>query len=176
MVVSTFHEVAQESLASQGKKELEWLLVRLGKIRPKIILEIGVHQGYSIKTWEDAFWPNKIIGIENDPHDLKYKDFDLVVGDSHNPETVLRVKKLLNGEKVDFLFIDGDHMYEGVKNDFEMYKSFVREGGIIAFDDMDLFGHPQVQVYNFWDELLNSKKFFMESSHTDSNGIGILYV
>ena len=31
------------------------------------------------------------------------------------------VKRILGSEKVDFIFIDGDHMYEGVKRDFEMH-------------------------------------------------------
>jgi hypothetical protein len=30
---------------------------------------------------------------------------------------------------VDFLFIDGDHTYEGVKKDFEMYSPLVRREG-----------------------------------------------
>jgi len=36
----------------------------------------------------------------------------------------------------DFLFIDGDHTYEGVEGDFEMYSPLVRRGGIIAFHDI----------------------------------------
>jgi hypothetical protein len=34
------------------------------------------------------------------------------------------------------LFIDGDHTYEGVRRDFEMYSPLVRKGGIIAFHDI----------------------------------------
>jgi len=41
------------------------------------------------------------------------------------------VKKILAGRQVDFLFIDGDHSYEGVKKDFEMYSSLVRKGGVV---------------------------------------------
>jgi predicted O-methyltransferase YrrM len=42
----------------------------------------------------------------------------------------------LKDNKVDFLFIDADHSYEGVKKDFEMYSPLVRKGGIIAFHDI----------------------------------------
>ena len=39
-----------------------------------------------------------------------------------------------NGE-IDFLFIDGDHRYEGVKGDIETWVPRVRDGGIVAFHD-----------------------------------------
>ena len=43
---------------------------------------------------------------------------------------------MLPENSIDFLFIDGDHSYEGVKNDFEMYKPLVSKGGIIVLDDI----------------------------------------
>ena len=36
---------------------------------------------------------------------------------------------------VDFIFIDGDHNYEAVKRDFELYYPKVREDGLIFFHD-----------------------------------------
>jgi predicted O-methyltransferase YrrM len=47
-----------------------------------------------------------------------------------------KIEGILKGRKVDFLFIDADHSYEGVKKDFEMYSPLVRKGGIIAFHDI----------------------------------------
>jgi len=38
-------------------------------------------------------------------------------------------------EAIDFLFIDGDHSYEGVKADYERHKVKVRPGGLIALHD-----------------------------------------
>ncbi len=57
-------------------------------------------------------------------------------GDSHSPQTKVRVAEWLAGNKLDFLFIDGDHSLPGVAQDFEMYGPFVRSGGIIAFHDI----------------------------------------
>jgi len=56
--------------------------------------------------------------------------------DSHKTETLEQVESILQGRKVDFLFIDGDHTYEGVKKDFEMYSPLVGQGGMIAFHDI----------------------------------------
>ena len=43
----------------------------------------------------------------------------LIQGDSHNIETLKDIKAILRDNKVDFLFIDANHSYEGVKKDFE---------------------------------------------------------
>jgi len=39
--------------------------------------------------------------------------------------------------KIDFLFIDGDHSYEGVKKDFELYSTLLTDKGIIVIHDTD---------------------------------------
>ena len=36
---------------------------------------------------------------------------------------------------LDFVFLDGDHWYEGVKNDIEVWRPKVRTGGILAGHD-----------------------------------------
>lgn len=67
--------------------------------------------------------------------DILLKIF-LIRADSHDIRTLDVVKRILGGHKLDFLFIDGDHTYEGVKKDFEMYSPLVRKGGLIAFHDI----------------------------------------
>lgn len=44
---------------------------------------------------------------------------------------------ILQGIKIDVLFIDGDHSYEGVKKDFELYSKILSPNGIIIFHDTD---------------------------------------
>ena len=39
--------------------------------------------------------------------------------------------------KIDVLFIDGDHSYEGVKTDFELYSNIMNDKGIIIIHDTD---------------------------------------
>lgn len=41
------------------------------------------------------------------------------------------------GIQIDFLFIDGDHSYEGVKTDFDLYSQILSENGIIVIHDTD---------------------------------------
>ena len=39
--------------------------------------------------------------------------------------------------KIDFLFIDGDHSYEGVKLDFNLYSTILSDNGVIIIHDTD---------------------------------------
>jgi Methyltransferase domain len=44
---------------------------------------------------------------------------------------------VLQDIKIDFIFIDGDHSYEGVKKDFDLYSSILSENGVIILHDTD---------------------------------------
>jgi predicted O-methyltransferase YrrM len=55
---------------------------------------------------------------------------------SHESSTLDQVKRLFKGQQIDMLFIDGDHTYEGVKMDWEMYSQLVRPGGLVVFHDV----------------------------------------
>ena len=44
---------------------------------------------------------------------------------------------VLQDIKIDFLFIDGDHSYEGVKRDFELYTQLLTDNGVIIIHDTD---------------------------------------
>jgi predicted O-methyltransferase YrrM len=71
---------------------------------------------------------------------------------SHDESTRQALLDILAGRRVDFLFIDGDHSYEGVARDFEMYAPLVAKSGIVAFHD--IVPHPELpacEVDRFWD-------------------------
>jgi predicted O-methyltransferase YrrM len=44
-------------------------------------------------------------------------------------------------DELDFVFVDGDHSYEGVKKDFDTYATKLKSGGIIALHDARLFSN-----------------------------------
>jgi len=157
--------------------EVERLLKILKRLKPKYILEVGTARGGTLLLWtrvaaEDAV----IVSIDIPrgpfgggypwPRKLVYKLFAwgrqrivLIREDSHSLETLEEVKKVLGGNRLDFLFIDGDHSYEGVKKDYELYSSLIREGGIVALHDIvpgpsELVGG----VPRFWNELKQGLK------------------
>ena len=68
--------------------------------------------------------------------------------------------------KIDYLHIDGDHSYEGVKKDFELYSTIMSENGIITIHDTDQNYHntflvPDNQKENF-DSFDGPAKFIKE--------------
>jgi len=90
-------------------------------------------------------------------------------------------RESLKTNEIDFLFIDGDHTYEGVLQDFEMYSPLVKRGGIIAFHDInDTQKHRDRNVYvgKLWDELKDDPRFtsIEFNSNLDWAGIGVLVV
>jgi cephalosporin hydroxylase len=101
----------------------------------------------------------------------------VITGDSHEQKSKQAVEDLLGEEKLDFLFIDGDHSYEGVKADFEDYKGFVRPGGLIAFHDIVDSEYHRARgchVSKFWNELQGEK---VEFNHgLEWGGIGCVTV
>ena len=48
--------------------------------------------------------------------------------------------------KIDYLHIDGDHSYEGVKKDFELYSTIMNENGLITIHDTDKHYHDTLVV------------------------------
>ncbi len=48
-----------------------------------------------------------------------------------------------DGTPIAFLWIDGDHSYEMVKKDFEVWSPYLVEGGIVAFHDTDTWEGPR---------------------------------
>ena len=77
----------------------------------------------------------------------------LIRADSHDKITLEKVLSIYQ-ESIDFLFIDGDHTYEGVKKDFEMYSPLVVDKGIIAFHDVAPHTPESgCEVNKFWNEI-----------------------
>jgi predicted O-methyltransferase YrrM len=188
---------------SQSRWEFRQLLENVAEIRPRRMLEIGTANGGSLFAFMRVCAPDAHVISVDLPHGKFgggypiwkvpiYKSFgergqrlDLLRGDSHSPETLASVKSLLGGETLDFLFIDGDHSYEGVRHDFESYRSLVRPGGLIAFHDIAP-PHAGVSkemydpgdVPQFWTELkaqYGGQEFVDPSGH-GCFGIGIIAV
>ena len=103
----------------------------------------------------------------------------LLRGDSHGNEMLERVKAALGGQALDYLFIDGDHTYDGVKRDFELYVPLVRKGGIVVLHD--IAEHPPAlgcEVSRFWKQVKSKYRHteIIRDLRQGWGGIGVLYV
>ena len=105
------------------------------------------------------------------------QEVHLLRADSHAPNTFGGVQQLLRGKSLDFLFIDGDHRYEGVKSDYEMYAPLVAKGGLIGFHDIVPGpAHEVGGVPKFWQELKQgrSAREFVADWKQGGYGIGLI--
>ena len=129
----------------QHRPEIAGLLNYISSIEPRCVCEIGTYEGGTNFLISQAL-PTVDLAIGLDLYvqhtallrHYCHKDRELhyLNGSSYTSGTVASVENILGGRKLDFLFIDGDHRYEGVKQDFLSYRHLVREGGIIAFHDI----------------------------------------
>lgn len=177
----------------QIPSEIKFLLNKVAISKPKVVVEIGTKMGGTLFLFTKVATENaQIISIDfPDGHGGGYSNsrcnfyklfavppqrIELIQGDSHKENTKSRLMNLLEGKKIDFLFIDGDHSQEGVRNDFEMYSPFVRAGGIIAFHDIK----PTTEnswsgVIPFWNSIKSKHKSEEYLGEEDSwGGIGVI--
>jgi predicted O-methyltransferase YrrM len=156
----------------QVRSELIGLGHELRRLRPKVGMEIGTFKGGTLFVLSMLADPNATLISVDLPRgefgggymrarEIVFRKFKrpgqslhCIRANSHQAETVESVKRALSGRSLDYLFIDGDHTYEGVKKDFELYAPFVRKGGFIALHD--IFAHQpehRCEVDVFWAEL-----------------------
>jgi predicted O-methyltransferase YrrM len=70
--------------------------------------------------------------------------YQYLQGDSQTQDMVNKLKNLTYN--IDILFIDGDHSYQSVINDFTLYEGLVNKGGYIVFDDYYDIGCPGTKI------------------------------
>lgn len=179
---------------AQNKSEIERAGEFVSKLNIKNFMEIGTDKGGTFVVWSALSSKNDGIRISLDiPHGPWGQNFDLanrnswltrmgsnvhiLEGDSHSEKSLSAVQEILNGEKLDFLFIDGDHSYLGVKLDYYMYRQFVKPGGWIGFHDIkmtDFHIGAGCRVDILWNELIGEKVEII--SEDNWGGIGFIRV
>ena len=170
----------------KNKKDGNFLLRHIEKIKPKNFLEIGVFHGvtsrnvceilYSLhgndfkftgidlfsndkKVLNDEHAPKTTFSnplktiyynfiIRSDPYNIKSvnkllrkfeKNINIIKGNSND------VLKEINLDGIDYVFLDGGHKYETVKNDLENLTQIVNNKGTILCDDYNLSYAPGIK-------------------------------
>lgn len=91
---------------------------------------------------------------ENIDHFNVYgREYKIIPGNSHNSDVQKSAKKKVGDAGVDFLFLDGDHSHNGVRQDFYDYIDLVNSGGVIVFDDYDFIKTVRSGVDSIVDEI-----------------------
>jgi cephalosporin hydroxylase len=108
---------------------------------------------------------------------LKDGKSSLVIGFSNEARVVGDIYRMFP-DGIDALFIDGDHAYNAVLQDWLLYEPLVRAGGIVAFHDIKLETLPDRGPKGFLADLAagkidREKRYeIREILHSSYHGIG----
>jgi predicted O-methyltransferase YrrM len=193
MIARTFHYSGAFLQPIQIEEELVSLVQDVKRLDPRTVVEIGTSMGGTLYLWTRLARPDAVIvsidlpggqfgGGYSPLRTAIYRRFaresqelHLVRADSHDNSTLEHLKSLLGGGSIDFLFIDGDHTYEGVKRDWEMYSPLVRPGGLVAFHDV-AGNYETTQVKRLWDVIKLDHQYREYMVHPRGQyGIGVLF-
>jgi hypothetical protein len=106
------------------------------------IIKWGGQYHYCVDTWECNPSQRGDGGSPQSWHDENYrqviermKPYDGRYEILRGPST--KMAQMIPSDSLDFINVDADHSYEGVKNDIESYWPKLKRGGIICFHDFE---------------------------------------
>ncbi len=145
---------------------------RAGETPLRTVVEVGTQVGGTFWLWCQLAEPDALLVSIDLPGGIhgggateeqvevirgyarERQTLEFLLTDSHDPATRAELQRILDGREVDLLMIDGDHTYDGVRQDYLFYAPLVAEGGLIAFHD--IVPHPtlpEVRVHDLWPQL-----------------------
>lgn len=175
---------------SQFSPELDNLIALYCELKPMTVLEIGTQHGGTLWHWlHQAPDGAKVMNIDPLLTSVDCPGMDLlriwkswarnevelrtIVGLSQDAKTWSEAIEWL-GETIDFLFIDGDHTYRGVRRDWELYAGRAK---VIAFHDL-VKHQPHFGVTKLFAEIkadgYETKEFFSQGNQK-GGGIGVVF-
>jgi predicted O-methyltransferase YrrM len=183
---------------AQVPSEFKRLADIVAEMKPKTVLEIGTYHGGTLFAFCKLADPTATIisldlpgGAFGGGHSRLHlntlrrfaqpdQHLDFLRCNSHDVTTLGRVQNILQGKSLDFLFIDGDHSYEGAKQDFDLYSPLVHPGGMIAFHDVAEHtqkGYETCEVSRVWHEIKLRYRHteIIENPLQGWAGIGVVY-
>lgn len=176
---------------NQDRGELTALTKAVADLKPRAIVEIGTRDGGTLLVWSRCSpllarlvsidLPGGIHGGGYPTQRERFYrlfaegrpglSFHLLRQDSQTEAAREAVISALDGQPIDFLFIDGDHRCAGVSRDYALYAPLVRPGGLIAFHDIrPNASDSSIEVWRLWDEIRASGAVTREIIHEPYGG------
>ncbi len=159
---------------------------------PSIGVEVGVAEGnsskdfldngletlYSVDAWQTLNQKGDG-GYEQEWHDKNYADAKERLARFKERSIIIKglsqeVAEGFENESIGFLYLDGDHSYEGVKRDLEAWVPKVVKGGVIAGHDYLSGEYGVNQAVNEFANKLRVKVITIPENKTDDAGFYFL--
>ena len=163
-------------------------------VRPRMLVELGVQSGvsycafcqavqalalstacYAVDTWagdphtnpSDLPDTGEVLGELRRYHDRRYGSFSTLVQSSF-----LEARAGFADGSVDLLHIDGYHLYEAVRDDFESWLPKLSDRAVVLFHDINE-RHGDFGAWRFWEEIRTRYPSF---HFLHAHGLGVLAV
>lgn len=170
----------------QDRAELTRFVQLVSAEQPRRVLEIGTGSGGTLYALAWAAAPGaRVLSLDLTVYPAGrrhlYRTFadgrrvEVWEADSHLEETRNRVAAHFDHQPLDLVFVDGDHTYESVRRDYELYAPLLRDDGIVAFHDIVDGPYEAVgEAPRFWREVRPELEPAVELvSSRDQGGFGI---
>ena len=164
-----------------------WLV---SELKPNTFVELGVENGHSFfniaEIMHKIVSQPKCFAVDTwlgDDFTSKYSEdvYNGIVKTNQeifqNQNVLLRMQfdtalSKFENKSIDLLHIDGSHMYQDVKKDFQEWLPKVSNDGIILIHDIQV-RDPEFGVYDFWQEITQS---FRHIEFFHGFGLGVVFV
>lgn len=139
---------------------LKWLKKNLKQ--RKQCLNIGIAGGGTVNAFSYLF--DHVTGVDIEFNALTFanNNIRLIHGcDSHSDWFKDWLDK--HPYKFDCVFIDGDHSYNGGKQDYEVCKEYLAPGGVIIFHDIietDMHKKYGCNIHKLWKDIRNNPQIY----------------
>jgi predicted O-methyltransferase YrrM len=102
------------------------------------LMEIGVLNGKSLKTWQEYFYNSNIVGIDINPDCYQYNDRDnrvhVEIGSQFDAQFLTQIKTQYG--PFDMILDDGSHINEHVIFSFKQLWDSIKPGGLYVVEDV----------------------------------------
>ena len=162
-----------------------WLI---GAMRPRTLVELGTHSGYSyfafcqavqrhkvetrsfaIDTWEGdehaGFYGEEVFEAVSERNRERYSDFSTLIRSTFDDALAQ-----FDDASIDLLHIDGRHLEEDVRHDFETWRPKLSDRSVVLLHDTNV-RERNFGVYRYFEEIAQQyPSFAFEHGH----GLGVV--
>lgn len=154
----------------------------VAKNKPLVVLEIGTGHGYSTHCISKALSDESVMyTLDIDPKYIPYEIFNNVIFSNQMVDSFVKNYSIAN--KIDFVFMDSDHVVDSIVNELEKLEPILSKKVTVAIHDINYreeLGKCLSDYFNGIDSdnLLNvgikpSKDKWIYENHDTEFGIGV---